>query len=148
MLRPWLAWWVVCAALWLALVDRVPASELVAGAVVAAVGATGAVLVRRREGFVVWRPPRGAAGHALRQTAGLITDVPALLRVLWRRGVLRRAGHGALVERPFADLAPRAPRDVADRALIEALGSLAPATVVLDLDVERRVATEHRLEGA
>jgi multisubunit Na+/H+ antiporter MnhE subunit len=144
MLRPWLAWWVVCAALWLALVDRVPLSELVAGAVVAAVGATGAVLVRRREGFVVWRPPTGSIGHALRQTGGLIADVPLLLRVLWRRGVLRRAGHGALVERPFAE---RAPRDVAERALVEAVGSLAPATIVLDLDIDRRVATEHRLEG-
>jgi len=146
MLRAWLAWWTLCAALWLALVDRVPLSELVAGAAVAAIAATAALLVRRRQPS---RPrlPAGAIPLALRQAAGLVGDLPALMRVLWRRGVLRRRERGAIVERPFAAVAPRAPERAGERVMAQALGSLAPATVVIDVDVERRVVVEHRLEG-
>jgi len=148
MLRPWLAWWIVSAALWMALVDNQPLPELIAGAVVATLAATAAVLVRPWERPFRLRLPPGAVGRALRQLAGLAGDVPALVRVLWRRGVLRRPGRGALVEVPFADVPPRAPRDARERALAQALGSLAPATTVIDLDPERRVLIEHRLEGS
>jgi hypothetical protein len=146
MLRAWLAWWIVSAALWLALVDNQPLPELIAGAVVATLAATAAVLVRRWDRPFRLRLPPGAPARALRQLAGLAGDVPALLRVLWWRGVLRRPGHGALVEVPFAAVEPRAPRDAADRVMAQALGSLAPATIAIELDDERRVLVEHRLE--
>jgi hypothetical protein len=46
--RAWLAWWVLCAALWLALIDRTTLDVLLAGVVAAAFGATAAVLVRQQ----------------------------------------------------------------------------------------------------
>jgi hypothetical protein len=56
MVRGWLAWWTLSAGLWLALVDNTAVAELAAGAVAAAVAATGAVAVRRDSPR---RPPPG-----------------------------------------------------------------------------------------
>src|SRR4051812_43080739 len=99
--RAWAAWWVVCAAEYLVLVDNTAVQELVAGAVLAAVGATAAVAVRGRRlvhprGDVRWVP----AG--LRALANVVSDLGPLARVLWRRGVRRRGGAGALSEVPYA----------------------------------------------
>lgn len=66
MLGPWLAWWIVSAALWMALVDNQPLPELIAGAVVATLAATAAVLVRPSDRPLRLRLPPGAAGRALR----------------------------------------------------------------------------------
>jgi len=145
-LRAWVAWWVLSAALWLALVDRTPPAELATGAVVAAVAATGAVLVRRqRERLTRVRPVWLL--RWLRASAGLVTDLPLLLAVLWRRGVLRRAEHGRIVESPFVATEADDPVAAGDRAAAQAVGSLAPSGVVIDIDVDRGVIVEHRLEA-
>ena len=47
-----LAWWALSAALWLALVDNTHFQELVAGAVVACIGAAAALIVRAQRRFV------------------------------------------------------------------------------------------------
>lgn len=145
MVRAWIVWWVLSAALWLALVDRTPLPSLIAGAVVAAVAATGAVLVRRQR-LVVTRVRPIWWARALRGAAGLVTDLPLLVAVLWRRGVLRRDEHGELVESPFASTDLHDPVQAGDRAAAEAIGSLAPSRVVIDVDIERGVILEHRLE--
>ncbi|UGS38362.1 hypothetical protein [Capillimicrobium parvum] len=145
--RAWAAWWVISAALWLALVDRNALDELVTGAVAAAIAATGAVLVRsQRERLTRVRPVW--ALRVLRSSAGLVTDLPLLVAVLWRRGVLRRDEHGRIVERPFASTEADDPVQAGDRAAAQAVGSLAPAGVVVDVDVDRGVIVEHRLEAA
>jgi len=145
-LRAWLAWLLLSAALWLALVDRVPLQELAAGAGVAALAASAAVIVRRRRPVLLAPRPRWA-GRLLRALAGLAGDLPLLARVLWRRGLLRREpGGGALVEQPFGALDPHDGAQAAERALSLSIGSLAPATVVVDLDEERAVLVSHRLE--
>jgi hypothetical protein len=146
LVRAWAAWWGVCAALWLALVDRTEPAELVTGAVVAAMAATAAVLVRRRRP-VLLRLPAGVAARAARAAAGQLTDLPLLVRVLARRGVLRADEHGTLLERPFPFTRPDEPRDAGERVVAQTLGSLAPARVVVDVDIERGVILEHRLEG-
>jgi multisubunit Na+/H+ antiporter MnhE subunit len=129
MLRAWVTWWVVGAALWLALVDRIEAAELAAGAAAAAIGATGAVIVRRdrRLGLA----PRDVA----RAAWSMVADLPVLVTALVRRGILRRPGRGRIVEVPAAR-----------GAFAEALGSAGPNTMVLDVDRRRRVARAHRLE--
>jgi multisubunit Na+/H+ antiporter MnhE subunit len=144
--RAWLTWWVLCAALWLALVDRVPVATLVMGAVVAAIAATGAVLVRRRRRVLARVRPVWAL-RALRTACGLVTDLPLLVAVLWRRGVLRRDEHGRVVESPFAATELQDREQAGDRAAAEAIGSLAPASVVIDVDVDRAVIVEHRLKA-
>lgn len=129
MLRAWVTSWVAGAALWLALVDRIDVAELAAGAAAAAIGATGAVIVRRdrRLGLA----PRDVA----RAAWSMVADLPVLVTVLVRRGILRRPGRGRIVEVPAAQ-----------GAFSEALGSAGPNTVVLDADRRRRMARAHRLE--
>jgi multisubunit Na+/H+ antiporter MnhE subunit len=145
--RAWVAWWLLCAALWLVLVDRTDLSELVLGAAVAAIAATGAVLVRQHRAHRV-RPQASWARDAPRALAGLVGDLPLLVRVLWRRGIRRDGRHGVLVERPL-DASALEDRDAAGRRVgAQLLGSLAPSTVVIDVDVERDVLLEHRLEGS
>ena len=94
-LRAWLTWWVLLAALWLALVDTVVVPELVVGAVAAAIAATGAVIVRSQRRLLL--RPRLAwvrcAGAPLRRA---VTDLVPLARALWRRGVRRRDERGSL----------------------------------------------------
>src|SRR5262245_20229804 len=83
-LRAWLAWWVVCAALWLALVDRTPLDELLAGLVATILGATAAVLVRRQRLLLV-RPRARWIEAAWRPALALVTDLWPLARALRRR---------------------------------------------------------------
>ena len=144
--RAWIVWWVLCAGLYLVLVDRTPTDELVVGAVVAAISATGAVLVRQRR-VVRLRPQRQWARDAPRALLGLVADLPLLVRVLWQRGVRRAEGRGVTVERPFPAGAVEDPDAAARRVGAQMIGSLAPSTVVIDVDVDRGVLIEHRLEG-
>jgi multisubunit Na+/H+ antiporter MnhE subunit len=141
--RAWVIWWALLAALWLALVDTVVIPELVAGAIAAAIAATGAVIVRDQRRHLL--RPRLAwircAGGPLRRT---ITDLVPLARTLWQRGVRRRDGHGALVEVPYTAVADD-PDDAAHRVFTQALGSLAPNTLIVDVDRARRVLLVHQL---
>jgi hypothetical protein len=126
--RSWPAWWLLLAVLYLALADSVVVGELVTAALAASVGATGATLVRRSR---LYRGPlsvRWLRG-AWRPLAGLVTDLAPLLRALPARG--RRA---ALIELPPAE----------SPAAAQALGSLAPNSIVVHTDAERVLV--HRLE--
>jgi multisubunit Na+/H+ antiporter MnhE subunit len=143
LLGVWLTWWAILAALYLLIDDSVLVPELVVGAFAAAVGATGATLVHR-ERVVLMRGDRGWLVAAVRQLPGLLTDLGPLARVLVERGVLRRGGAGTTVEIPF-DATTDGPRDTAKRAATEALGSLAPNTIVVRIDTERHVLVAHQL---
>ena len=136
--RAWAVWWVLLAALWLALVDNTPLSELVAGAVAAAIAATGAVLVRGQR-RVVTRPDPRWLGRVWRPLARLAADIRALVAALPRRG----AG-SALTEVPYAAVGEE-PREAAHRVLTQALGSLGPNTIVVDVDQERGTMLVHQL---
>lgn len=144
--RAWAAWWVLAGALWLALVDRTEPAELATGAVVAAAAATGAVLVRRRRP-VLLRLPSDYTSRAVRALAGQVADLPLLVRVLIRRGIQRRDERGVIVERPFAATRVDDARDAGERVTAQTLGSFAPGRVVVDVELDRGVLLEHRLEG-
>jgi hypothetical protein len=141
--RAWLGWWGLLAALYLALVDTIKAPELVAGAAVAALGATGAVLVRRERRVLV-RPRAAWLLAAWRPLLGTVTDLRPLAVALWRRGILRRDETGVLVRVPYEALGHDA-ESAAHRVLTQALGSVAPNTVVLGVDAERRELLAHEL---
>ena len=141
--RAWLIWWVLLAALWLALVDTVVVPELVVGAVAAAIAATGAVIVRSQRQLLL-RPRLAwvrSAGAPLRRT---VTDLVPLARALWRRGVRRRDERGAMAEVPYAAVAEE-PDAATHRVFTQALGSLAPNTLVVGIDADRRVLLVHQL---
>lgn len=141
--RAWLIWWAVLAALWLALVDTVVWPELVAGSVGAAIAATGAVVVRGQR-RVLLRPRASWAPCALGPVRRAVTDLGPLAVALWRRGILRRDEHGEIAEVPYAAVGDD-PQDAAHRVFTEALGSLAPNTLVVGIDAERRVMLVHQL---
>jgi multisubunit Na+/H+ antiporter MnhE subunit len=141
--RAWLVWWVLLAALWLALIDNSDPADLAAGALAAAISATATVLVRGQRKVLLRFRVRW-----LRVLPSLVVSVAGGLivvaRAVWRRGVLRRPERGELVEVPFAAVTDE-PETVGRRVLALTLGSVAPDTVVLDVDVEHRVLLAHRL---
>src|SRR3954447_24128577 len=122
--RAWLIWWVLLAALWLALVDTLVVPELVTGAVAAAIAATGAVIVRSQRRLLL-RPRPGWIRFAAAPLRRTVTDLVPLARALWQRGVLRRGDRGALVGVPYTAVADDADA-AAHRVFTGALGSLAP----------------------
>jgi multisubunit Na+/H+ antiporter MnhE subunit len=138
LLRVWLTWWVLLAALYLLIDDSVLVPELAVGALAAAVGATGATLVHR-ERRVLLRGDVRWLRALWRPLVGLVTDLWPLARALPRRG-----GSGGLVEIPF-DATSDGPKDTARRALTEALGTLAPNTIVVRIDTDRGVVVAHQL---
>jgi multisubunit Na+/H+ antiporter MnhE subunit len=142
-IRAWATWWVLCAALWLALVDRVPLDELLTGVAVAALGATAAVLVRQRRS-VLLRPRARWLRTAWRPPLALVGDLAPLARALVVRGVLRRQQTGAVRTLPFAAVG-NDPRQAAFRGLTAMLGSLGPNTIVLEIDAEGRTLLAHQL---
>jgi multisubunit Na+/H+ antiporter MnhE subunit len=143
LLGVWLTWWAILAALYLLIDDSVLVPELAVGAFAAAVGATGATLVHRQRVLLMRGELRWlrAVGRPL---AGLVGDLWPLARALVERGVLRRPGTGVSVEIPF-DATTDGPHDTARRAVTEALGTLAPNTIVVRIDTDRRVVVAHQL---
>src|SRR3954465_14950878 len=133
--RSWVVWWALCAALWLLLVDRTPTAELLAGAGVAAAGATVAVLIRGRRLVLLSPSPRWLPA-LVRPLAGLVGDLVPLTRVLVAQAQARRRG-GA--RGTLTGLRYDAAGDPTHRTLTEALGSLAPNTIVVDVDERRGV---------
>jgi multisubunit Na+/H+ antiporter MnhE subunit len=141
--RAWVIWWALLAALWLALVDTVVVPELVTGAFAAAIAATGAVIVRgQRE--VLLRPRASWWLAAWRPLLASVTDLRPLAVALWRRGIRRRLEEGTFAEVPYAAVGTD-PRAAAHRVLTQALGSLAPNTIVVVVDHDRRTMLVHQL---
>jgi multisubunit Na+/H+ antiporter MnhE subunit len=138
LVRVWMTWWVLLAALYLLIDDSVLVPELAVGALAGAMGATGATLVHRERGMLL-RGDRRWLRALWGPLLGLVTDLRPLVRALPRRG-----GSGALVEVPF-DATTDSPRDTARRALTEALGTLAPNTIVVRIDTDRGVVVAHQL---
>jgi multisubunit Na+/H+ antiporter MnhE subunit len=136
--RAFAAWWILLAALWLALVDRIELAELLVGAVVALLGAAGALLVRR-ERTVIPRLGLRRMARGWRPLLGLVTDLPVLVRALPRRG------GGSFVRVPFRAGRREDPDDAGRRVLTMAFGSLAPATYVVDVSLDDDELLVHRL---
>jgi len=142
--RAFVSWWVLCAALWLLLIDRTPTDGLIVGAGVA-VGAAAAATLVRSQRVGVGRPQPRWAGALLTQSVRLVTDLWPLARTLVVRGILRRPAPPRLSVIPYARVTDDA-HDTAHRALTEALGSLAPNTIVVAIDRDRRLLVAHQLE--
>jgi multisubunit Na+/H+ antiporter MnhE subunit len=135
--RAWGAWWLLLAALYLLLSDSILLPELVLGAFAAAVGATGAVLCRsqRRE---LLRPRLRWLRAAGKPALGVFGDLVPLARTLVTRG------SGELHRVPLTLPGDRG-EQAAFVAFTEAVGTLAPNTVVVDVDREQGVLLVHEL---
>jgi multisubunit Na+/H+ antiporter MnhE subunit len=138
----WVGWWVVLAALWLALVDTVATPELVAGAVAAAVGATAARVVDALGLIALRLQPRWLLG-LWRPVLQMVPDSLTLTLVVARR-LLGRPPHGALTELPFH----RGPDEEARAVMVKIAGSLAPGAYVVRIDEEEECLLVHTLPAA
>jgi hypothetical protein len=143
LVRTWLVWWTLCAALWLVLDDTLALPELVDGAVAAAIGASAATLVRARS-HVQFAAQPGWARYGWRPLVHLVSDLPELTRTL--AGALaggdREPGRVRTVDFSVAtgDRARAAQVAVASIA-----GSVAPSTVIIAVDEEGEQLIFHEL---
>ena len=137
-------WWVLCAALWLVLVDNLHWAELVTGAVVAMLGAIAAVLVRS-ERAVVMRPSPLWLVKLVKPVALYPRDLALATRVLLRALLApRNPPRGRLFAVPF-EPGGDDPRSAARRVLMVSAASFAPNTFVVGGDDEAGVLLVHQL---
>lgn len=135
----WLGWWLASFAVYLVLVDTVVLPELVTGAVISIIGASGAVLVRAQR-RVVMRPDPAWLGGLWRPIASYPRDLWTIIRALARRRPVR----GKLYALPFEPGADDG-RSAARRVLGPSAGSFAPNTFVVGLEPESGLLLVHQL---
>jgi multisubunit Na+/H+ antiporter MnhE subunit len=139
----WVGTWVGLAAVYLLLVDLVSLPELITGAVVAAIAATGSELVRlERRGRA--RPPARGLARAWKPIARAPADFALVTVAIARQLFERRAARGRIRTMPFRH-GGEEPGATGRRALAEGLGSFAPNTVVIGVDDVRDVIIVHQL---
>jgi multisubunit Na+/H+ antiporter MnhE subunit len=133
----WAGWWVASAALWLALVDNTHVPELIVGAGVATVAASGALAVRQQRD-VILRPRAVWLRRAWRPFFFYGKDMWKLVRVLPGRG------DGRFLAIPI-DPGEDDPRGAARRVVMQIAGSFTPNTYVLGADQEHGLLLVHQL---
>jgi multisubunit Na+/H+ antiporter MnhE subunit len=134
----WGGWWLLLLGLWLALSNSATGADVIAGATAAALGATASVLVRGHRRAV----PRPRAAWLARLRLPLASIPGDCVRLA---AALILVPDDELVELPFRPAGDDPPRTAARRVLAGAAGSLAPNTIVVDVDEARGVLTAHRL---
>jgi hypothetical protein len=145
-MRVWAVRWISLFALWLVLADSRKGSELLAGAAVAALGATVSGSITRpgrRPLAGAWALTRLPPGRLLRPLLRVVPDTALVIGALWRRLVRREDPRGATREVPRAS--DPALRSAAGRFATEVWGSLAPNRYVIGVDEERQVVVFHEL---
>jgi multisubunit Na+/H+ antiporter MnhE subunit len=140
----WLVWWALSLALWMLLVFKTEAAEVVAGAVAAAFAATAAELLRSHA-----YPPFSPDARWLRKLGALprevLGDCWILVAALWRRVVRGERIEGTFRCVHFPGAAGDDPRSQARRAVAKWLGAVAPNTYVVGFDERKEVVLVHQL---
>lgn len=140
----WFGWWAICYALWVLLVFKTEPAEFVAGALAAALAATGAELVRAR-GYAP-SPPRLAWSRGLiRLPRDVIMDTWRMTALLVRSLIGREPikGHFRIVS--YRAGSEDDPRAEARRTVAVWLGTISPNTYVIGVDEEHHVVVLHQL---
>jgi multisubunit Na+/H+ antiporter MnhE subunit len=140
----WLLAWLASAALWMLLADSVRLAELVAGAAVAALGATACEMVRRQR----------VAAQALRPDLSLriwrvvvraVPDIGRLTRAALAQLIRPKPVRGRVLAMAFGHTEDD-PDARGLRAAAIGLGSIAPNTVVIGIDPDAGLLLVHQLE--
>jgi multisubunit Na+/H+ antiporter MnhE subunit len=140
----WLGWWVVCFALWVLLVFKTEPAEFVAGALAAAVAATGAELVRSR-GYVPFAPELAWSRGLLRLPREVVMDTWRMGMLLVRHFVRGDPIKGCFRVVHFSAGSRDDPHAQARRTVAEWLGCVSPNTYVIGIDEQHHVAVVHQL---
>jgi len=133
----WLAWFAALLLLWLAFAGTIQSQEIIAGLCAAALGATAAEVVRSQGLLrfrIQWHWLREIWKPLLRVVPDFFVVIAALVR--------RPAGRMRRVEFPTGGA-----RDVdaGRRAFVAVAASLAPNTLVIDVDAEQGIVLVHDL---
>jgi multisubunit Na+/H+ antiporter MnhE subunit len=127
----WIAWYVPLVVLWLAFVDTFDAAEVALGLVAAAIAATAAELVRS-QGLVRFHLDPSWLRGLPQLPWQVVRDTWLLAAALWRH-CTGRPVRGSFRVVPFPGEADDA-HSAARRALVTALVSVAPNTVVVGVE--------------
>lgn len=140
----WVLGWIGAAALYLLLIDITDLPELIVGAGVAAVAASGFELARAREG-AGQRARLQWASTLHRALLQVPSDVIAVSVMAIRQLIAPRTSVGAFRATSFATGGEAEPVQRGRRALAESMGSFAPNTIVIGVDLERELVLAHQL---
>ncbi|MDX6513172.1 MAG: hypothetical protein QOE36_2676 [Gaiellaceae bacterium] len=138
-----LAWWAVLFLLWLLYVGTLDSQEVIAGAALSAVAATGAEVVRSL-GLLQFRVRRRWLVRAWRPLVHVVPEFLLLLAALWRAVARGERAPGRFTVLEFPAGGARA-EDAGRRAFVTTIGSLAPNSYVVDVDPETGLLLEHVL---
>ena len=139
----WIVWWLLLTGLWIPLAFDVSAPELVAGAVAAAAGATLTTAVRAQR-LISFRPRLRWVLRLWRLPIQVALDTGLLFAVLWRRLAMRQPVSGTFRAIPFRAVGDE-PEASARRAVAMTIGSIAPNTYVIDIDLDDELILVHQL---
>jgi hypothetical protein len=142
--RFWLTSWAALWVLYVLLVFKTEPAEIVAGAICAAISATGAELVRTTAS-VRFAPGHGWWRGVVRLPREVARDTWLLVAVLWRVIVRREDVRGRFITLPFPGVRGRSTEAVSRRALAKWVGSVAPNTMVVGFDERHERVLLHQL---
>jgi multisubunit Na+/H+ antiporter MnhE subunit len=135
---------VFAGAFYLLLVDTTSSPELYAGAGAALLAALVSATAGRN-GLRGIRPPRVALARVARAVARIPIDIAGVSAAAVAQLVSPRTVRGGWRTVPFRHGDLDDAGDMGRRALAEAVGSLAPNTIVIGVDEERDVLLVHQL---
>lgn len=147
LLRRAVAWctaWVLAGALYLLLIDTTSLPELIVGAVAAAIAATGFELAREQQtaGGLTARLDWLRTVH--RPLLKVPSDIATVSLLALRQLISPKPVNGAFRAVPF-HCGPEHDIEIGRRALAEALGSFAPNTIIIGVDIEHELILGHQL---
>jgi Na+/H+ ion antiporter subunit len=140
----WLGWWALAYGLWLLLVFKTEPAEFVAGALAAALAATGAELVRSR-GYAPFAPDLAWSRSLLRLPKEVVVDTWRIAMLLVRHFVRGEPIKGTLRIVKFSPGSRDDPRAQARRTVVGWLACVSPNTYVIGIDEQHHVAVVHQL---
>jgi multisubunit Na+/H+ antiporter MnhE subunit len=140
----WFGWWAICYALWVLLVFKTEPAEFVAGALAAALAATGAELVRSR-GYAPFAPRLAWSRGLIRLPRDVLVDTWRMTALLVRSLIRREPIKGSFRIVSFREGLEGDPRAQARRTVAAWLGTISPNTYVIGVDEEHNVVVLHQL---
>ena len=139
-----LTWVAIALGLWMLLVFKTEPAEIVAGAVAAAVAATGAELVRAR-GYAPFSPELRWWRKLLPLPREVLVDTWHMLRLLVLHFARGKPVDGRFRVVHFEACGGHDPRRQARRTVATWLGAISPNTYVLGFDEKKDAAVIHQL---
>jgi hypothetical protein len=140
---PWLGWWIVLMAIWVAVDDSIGRAELLAGALSAAASAT-LVEVASHQARVRYRIKIGWLPYVARLPGQVLRETAIVFAALGRRIVSGQEPAGAFIAEPVQP-GPDTPAGATRRALLIGAQSVSPNKFVLGIDAERGLLIAHKL---